>query len=69
MAFRSGRQPVCRSKSKRNGLRNRVLDREHVAERVLEPSRPLVIAADCIDQLHRDAQLLAYPAHATLHDR
>jgi hypothetical protein len=44
------------------------LDLEYIADRVLEPSRPFVIAAGCIDQLHRDAQLFTGLANATLHN-
>jgi hypothetical protein len=36
---------------------------------VLEPPRPLVIAARCVYELNRDAQLVACFAHATLHYR
>jgi hypothetical protein len=36
---------------------------------VLEPPRPLVIAARCVYELNRDAQLVACFAHATVHYR
>jgi hypothetical protein len=46
-----------------------VLNPEHIAQCVLEPLRPLVIAARCVYELNRDAQLVACLAHATLHYR
>jgi hypothetical protein len=77
MAFRNGRLQVCRSKSRqherfpahrrRDGFRNVILNREDVTQGVIEPPRPFVIAAGCIDELHGDAPPVSCLAHAALH--
>jgi hypothetical protein len=69
MGFRSGRPQACRSKSERDGLGDLVLNLEHVAERTLEPVRPLVIAVGYVHQLDCNAQPITCLAHATLHHR
>jgi hypothetical protein len=69
MGIRNGRQRACRSKSKRDGLGDLVLNLEYVAERMLKPVRPLVIAVGCVHKLDGSAQLVTCLAHATLHHR